>query len=96
MAQALRCLQKSIEINPNNYLVQYCLAKIYLAQFNYELAYKHVMESCKTGRGDWAPFSLLACIYFCQRRISKASLIIEELIKKYSYAKLLYYIRAHL
>lgn len=41
-------------------------------------------------------FSLLACVYFCQRRISKASLIIEELLKKYNFTKLLHYIRAYL
>lgn len=77
LSQAQTCLLKSISINPNNYLAQYCLSKIYLHQFDYDSAYKHIMESCKSGRGQWVPFSLLACIYYCQRRVSKATLIIE-------------------
>lgn len=43
ISQALSCLLKSIEINANNYLAQYCVAKIYLMEFDYDLAYKHVM-----------------------------------------------------
>lgn len=43
IAQALRCLLKSLELNANNYLVQYCVAKIYLMQCSYDLAYRHVM-----------------------------------------------------
>jgi tetratricopeptide (TPR) repeat protein len=96
ISQALSCLLKSLEINANNYLAQYCVAKIYLMEFDYDLAYKHSMESCKSGRGEWVPFSLLACVYFCQKRVSKASLIVEELIKKYSFNKVLHYVRAYL
>lgn len=42
------------------------------------------------------PFSLLACVYYCQRKVSKASVVIDELLKKYAYARFLYYIRAYL
>lgn len=42
------------------------------------------------------PFCLLACVYFCQRRVSKAALIVEELTKKYGFNKLLHYVSAYL
>lgn len=54
------------------------------------------MECCKSGRGEWMPFCLLACVYFCQRRVSKAALIVEELTKKYGFNKLLHYVSAYL
>ena len=91
---ALNCFKTSLTIIPQNYLVQYCLAKIYLSMFDYDNAYKHAMESCKSGRGEWAPFSLLACVYYCQRRVSKANAIIEELHKKYPDVRVISYIRA--
>ena len=49
-----------------------------------------------SGRGEWVPYSLLACIYFCQRKISKAFTLIEELTKKYKGIKMLFYIKAYL
>lgn len=41
-----------------------------------EKAYDHAKESLMSGRGEWIPYSLLACIYFCQRKISKATTLI--------------------
>jgi len=41
LANAKKFLIESLEINSNNYLAQYCLAKIYLMQFDYDAAYKH-------------------------------------------------------
>ena len=42
-ANAKKYLLQSIDINPNNYLAQYCLAKIFLMEFDYDTAYKHAM-----------------------------------------------------
>ena len=42
------------------------------------------------------PFSLLACVYFCQRKFSKAITLIDELLNKYKDSKVLFYIRAYL
>ena len=93
---ALDCLRRSIALTPHNYLAQYCLAKAHLALFDYDPAYRHAMESCRSGRGEWAPFALLACVYFCQRRVAKAHAIVEELHKKYPNVKQLAFIRAFL
>ena len=54
------------------------------------------MESCKCNRGRWVPFALLACVYMVQRKINKAMIIIDELLKKYQDETILYYIRAYI
>jgi hypothetical protein len=61
-----------------------------------EGAYEHAKLSIMTDRGEWMPYSLLACVYFCQRRFTKAMTLIDELLKKYKDVKTLYYIRAYL
>jgi hypothetical protein len=61
-----------------------------------EGAYDHAKESLMSGRGEWAPFALLACVYFSQRRFFKSVALIEELLKKYRGIKCLHYIRAYL
>lgn len=40
-------------------------------------AYEHAKQSIMSGRGEWVPYSLLACIYFSQRKITKALTLIE-------------------
>lgn len=96
LSHARTNLLASAALNPHNYLVQYCLGKLEAERYEFDCAYKHVMECCRSGRGEWVPFSLLACVYFCQRRVSKAALVIEELLRKYPHAKILYYFRAYL
>ena len=71
----------SYKLNPENYLLNYCIAKIYLQLYDYKNAYNHAMEACKSHRGSWAPFCLLGCIYMCERKFQKAYLLIEELLK---------------
>jgi Flp pilus assembly protein TadD len=82
--------------NPKNYLTQYALGKLLLRMGDFEGAYTHAKASIMSDRGEWMPYSLLACVYFCQRRFSKALTLIDELLKKYKEAKQLYYIRAYL
>jgi predicted Zn-dependent protease len=83
-------------LNPENYVVAYCMAKIYLQAYDYENAFKYSLESCKCNRGKWVPFALLACVYMCQKKIHKATVVIDELIKKYPDETLLYYVRAYI
>ena len=52
--------------------------------YDYTNAYKHAMEACKSYRGSWAPFCLLACVYMCERKFHKSYVLIEYLMKKYS------------
>jgi hypothetical protein len=59
------------------------MGKIYLKLYDYENAYKYALESCKCNRGRWVAFALLACVYMVQRKIHKAMLIVDELLKKY-------------
>jgi hypothetical protein len=42
------------------------------------------------------PFALLACVYMVQRKINKAMIVVDELIKKYPDETILYYIRAYI
>ncbi len=63
---------------------------------DYDKAYEHTKQSIMSGRGEWVPYSLLACIYFCQRKIAKSLTLIEQLTKKYKGIKNLNYIKAFL
>lgn len=45
--------------------------------YDYQNAYKHAMEACKSHRGSWAPFCLLACVYMADRKFQKAYVLIE-------------------
>ncbi len=75
--QALESFKASAVVNPKNYLTQYCLGKLMLRMGNYEEAYLHSKESLMNGRGEWMPFCLLACVYFSERKFSKAMAIID-------------------
>ncbi len=96
MVKALENFKKSYDLNPNNYVVTYCMAKVYLQLYDSERAYKYAFESCKCNRGRWVSFALLACVYMVQRKIPKALIIIDELLKKYHEETILYYIRAYI
>lgn len=72
------------------------MGKIYLQMYDYQNAYKHAMEACKSHRGSWAPFCLLACIYMSDRKFQKAYVLIEELLKKNPEVAILHYVRAYL
>ena len=77
LMKALENLKKSHQLNSENYLLNYCLGKIYLEIHDYGNAYKYTIESCKSHRGSWAPFCLLACVYMCERKILKSLKLIE-------------------
>ncbi len=94
LTQALSAFKKAYEINSNNYLLTYSMGKICLSLYQYEEAYQYSVQCCKSGRGLWMPFTLLACVYMCQRRVAKASIMIDQLLKKYDNIAVLHYIRA--
>ena len=73
----------SHQLNSENYLLNYCIGKIYLHLYDYTNAYKYAMEACRSYRGSWAPFCLLSCIYMCERKFQKANVLVEELLKKH-------------
>lgn len=52
------------------------MGKIYLQMYDYPNAYKHAMEACRSHRGSWAPFCLLACVYMSDRKFQKAYVLI--------------------
>ena len=72
------------------------MGKTYLELHDYNNAYIYSIESCKSYRGSWAPFCLLACVYLCQRKIFKALKLVEELEKKYPDVALLHYAQAYI
>lgn len=47
----MNVLKKSTEVNPKNYLTQYCLGKLLLRMGDLEGAYEHAKLSIMTGRG---------------------------------------------
>lgn len=76
LTKALENFLLAHSLNPEGYLLNYCLGKIYLQMYDYPNAYKHAMEACKSHRGYWAPFCLLACVYMCDRKLQKATVLV--------------------
>lgn len=96
LSKALENFLYSYRLNSDNYLLNYCIGKIYLQLYDYNNAYRHALEACKSHRGSWAPFCLLACVYMCDRKFQKANTLVDELLKKNEEIPVIHYIKAYL
>lgn len=96
LAKALENFLHSYRLNHENYLISYCIGKIYLLLHDYQNAYRFAMEACKSYRGSWAPFCLLSCVYMCERKFQKSNILIDELLKKNMEVPVMHYIKAYL
>ncbi len=81
-AKAIEYLQNSYELNNQNYLVCFILARTYATQYELDKALEFCLESCKFNKQFINNFALLALIYSARGELKKSELLINELYKE--------------
>ncbi|KAM3139902.1 hypothetical protein pb186bvf_007933 [Paramecium bursaria] len=92
--KSLEYLQQSLQINAENYLVQYNIAKLYSQMGDIKQGLVHIKEACKLNNGDVVTSILCALIHSAHKDNSKALKIVSQLTNDNPEQALLYLSKA--